>query len=771
MSQTVRDRTIQQGWREESIRSTANLPVLGAQLAMHWAYLRDGAPSHALVWIILFGVLAWTSPTVLVPIVTGAATAAILGLLIFASHWIRRRGLRAQLACLAAGYAAALLPPFALGAWILPEAVPVQKLVLALTMASAISWTLMTVRQIPLAPTVAVLILGPIFIAALGQLGSWQAWLAGGIVAAVSAGLARIAEQTSAGMAANILRERQLEETSHTVQLLLSEFEEQGSDWLFSIDAHGRLRQPNQRFAYAAGLSARQLEGLALTALFNKGPEQEMLSDALREGRAFRRMIVPLSVKGELRYWALTGRPIQEGSGTTFRGLISDVTAEKQAEAHIHRMAHHDPLTDLPNRLMFQECAEPTVAAAAPLSRCGLMFIDLDRFKAVNDLHGHRAGDALLKETARRLQGVAQSTEGLVARLGGDEFAILVPHGASAEGMNRLAEQVAVEVSKVVQADRISLQTSVSIGMSIAPDDAKTFDELLHHADLALYAAKQAGRNCWRRFVPAMNAAARQRREIDEEMKGALKRREFQLYYQPIVDARTLELRGFETLVRWIHPQRGFISPGDFIPIAEESGFIRDLGAWILQTAIEEAARWPEHLNVAVNVSPAQLQGDGVEHMVEEALRRSGLIASRLELEITESVLLEESGASRKMLKRLRNRGVRFSLDDFGTGFSSLSYLRAFPFHKIKIDRSFVSDMHEGGSCLAIIKAVLALARDMGMVSVAEGIEVPGQLAALQQMGCNQIQGFLIGKPLPLDKVRELVDQVRRDGSVKARVA
>jgi EAL domain-containing protein (putative c-di-GMP-specific phosphodiesterase class I) len=240
-------------------------------------------------------------------------------------------------------------------------------------------------------------------------------------------------------------------------------------------------------------------------------------------------------------------------------------------------------------------------------------------------------------------------------------------------------------------------------------------------------------------------------------MKGALKAGQFQLYYQPIVDARTLDLRGFETLIRWIHPERGFISPGDFIPIAEDSGFIRELGAWVLETAMAEAATWPDHLNVAVNVSPVQLRGNDVERVVADALAASRLTPTRLELEITESVLLERSSGAISSLKRLRTRGVRFSLDDFGTGFSSLSYLRTFPFNKVKIDRSFVSDMGDGGSCLAIIKAVLGLSRDMGMTTVAEGIELPGQLAALQQMGCHQIQGFLISKPLPVKEARALI--------------
>lgn len=737
---------------------------------MHLSYLKDCGRSHALTWAVLYGVFLWLSPIFWMPVAAAAGTLAGLGLLRLASTHLPFQGERTRLAYICAGYVAAQLPAFLLAIWLMPQVSAGQQLVLALVLACTMMWTCMTIRQYPLAPTISVLASGPLYVFALGQIGIWQAWLAGGLVVLVSLALAKIAEQTSAGMKANIVRERRLQETSETVKVLLSEFEEQGSDLLFAVDERGRLCHVNKRFAGAARRGARALDGSYLTALFDDGPERDDLVAALKDRRTFRRLVVPLTISGEARYWSVTARPVEEADGTAMRGLVSDVTSEKLTEARVHRMAHYDALTDLPNRLMLQESAEPTVAAAAPLSRCGLMFIDLDRFKAVNDLHGHRAGDALLKETAKRLQTVAGS-EGLVARLGGDEFAILVPAGASPEGMEQLAERVAEAAAQLIQHDRVALQTTVSIGISLAPDDAKTFDELLHHADLALYEAKQAGRNCWRRFEPKMDAAARHRREIDDEMKGALKRGEFQLYYQPIVDARSLDLRGFETLVRWIHPARGFVSPGDFIPIAEDSGFICELGGWIMRTAIEEAARWPEHLNIAINVSPAQLQGESIERAVEEALRRTRLTASRLELEITESVLLEESGASRKMLQRLRNRGVRFSLDDFGTGFSSLSYLRTFPFHKIKIDRSFVNDMQDGGSCMAIIKAVLTLARDMGMVSVAEGIEQPGQLAALQQMGCNQIQGFLIGKPLPVEKARELVDQVRRTGTATAKVA
>ncbi|MEE4349890.1 MAG: EAL domain-containing protein [Pacificimonas sp.] len=731
------------------------IDILSAQLAAHREYQRRAAPSFLLAWMTVYGVLAWCAPQPLLPLMVGAVslivTLASLGII----RLLNGRSRTAELALSALAFVAATVPIYGLGYTLLPTADTDETLILAATLSAHLILCSTKARNLPFGAKLAVLVLGSVHLFALGHSLGTTGWIAGGVVMFVAVQFSFIAEASRRSLTARLARERRLEESTQNYQALLSEFEEQGSDWLFAIDDKGQLTQVSRRFAEAAGAIESELRGRRLYRLFNDTPERKQLVDFLARRSSFRGLIVPLTIKGKARFWSLSARPVEE-DGVAMRGVMTDVTVAAEAEERVHRMAHFDALTDLPNRLKFTDQAEQAVAGASALNRCGLMFVDLDHFKSINDVHGHRTGDILLQATAKRLQSVV-GDEGLVARLGGDEFAVLIPEGASPQSVERLAETIATTVCQVVRHDGLALEPTVSIGLAIAPDDACGLKELLHNADMALYAAKQAGRNCWRRFDSEMDAAARRRRLLASEMKGALKAGQFQLYYQPIVDARTLDLRGFETLIRWIHPERGFISPGDFIPIAEDSGFIRELGAWVLETAMAEAATWPDHLNVAVNVSPVQLRGNDVERVVADALAASRLTPTRLELEITESVLLERSSGAISSLKRLRTRGVRFSLDDFGTGFSSLSYLRTFPFNKVKIDRSFVSDMGDGGSCLAIIKAVLGLSRDMGMTTVAEGIELPGQLAALQQMGCHQIQGFLISKPLPVKEARALI--------------
>ncbi|MBZ6379099.1 MULTISPECIES: putative bifunctional diguanylate cyclase/phosphodiesterase [Pacificimonas] len=743
---------------KKTARSEKRADLLGAHVAAHRELVKQAAMNFLLGWLLLYGMLIWASGETELPLYAAGASAAGVLTLCALSRLKAFGGTTPQLIVGILASLIGMVPIFVLGFLYLPGAAPMAQTALTGTLALALAFGSALMRHLPGGPSLNVLLLGSIFVASLGEAFGPVGWSVGGATIFLAWQFAGVVDRSRKGLAERMEREQSLEETSQSVQALLSEFEEHGSDWLFAVDERGQIRKPTRRFAEAMGCDPSELDGRRLCELFEPGDMRRELINHLSQRTAFRRLRLPVAAGKEQRFWSLSARPVSEASGIAMRGVMTDVTTEAQAEARVHRMAHYDALTDLPNRLSFTEQAEIAVSGATATNRCGLLFVDLDHFKAVNDVYGHRAGDVLLQTTAERLKQVVSSS-GLVARLGGDEFAILIPSGASPAGVEELAERIATTVSDVVRHDGLALEPTVSIGLAIAPDDATGLKELLHQADMALYASKQDGRNCWRRFDRQMDETAQSRRALATEMKAALKRGEFRLFYQPIVHAKTLELRGFETLVRWIHPTRGFVSPGDFIPIAEESGFIRDLGAWILETAMEEAATWPDHINIAVNVSPMQLRGSEFERTVTDALASTRLAPTRLELEITESVLLEQSDSGIASLKRLRTRGVRFSLDDFGTGFSSLSYLRTFPFNKVKIDRSFVNDMGDGGSCYAIVKAVLSLARDMGMVTVAEGIELPGQLAALQQMGCDQIQGFLISKPLPLEDAREQVAQ------------
>ena len=528
----------------------------------------------------------------------------------------------------------------------------------------------------------------------------------------------------------------------------MAEYEQLGSDRLFALDGEGRLNGVTSHFASLANQSAHALEGLCFAQMFELGSAQTELLDGLSRRQPFSDLVMPIKVGRELRYWSLNARPVEGGQdGVAFRGIVTDVTAKKEAEARVSRLAHFDALTDLPNRLTFEEEAPAHIERATPANRCGLIFLDIDHFKAANDEHGHRFGDAVLTHVAARLVKVV-GDDAVVARFGGDEFAVLLRNGVTQARLSAVAQAIVDAMAVPIQKEGLTLNVSVSVGFAMAPDDAASLPDLLHYADLALYASKEAGRNRWTAFEDDMNASARLRRTLVGEMEDALDRGEFSLAYQPLFDARKLQVKGFEALIRWNSASRGFVSPAEFIPLAEESGFIGKLGEWVIRTATAQVARWPEPITVAVNVSPVQLRTDGLEHIVADALRRARLQPSRLELEITEGVLLHENRRTRALLERLRAIGIRFSLDDFGTGFSSLGYLQKFAFHKIKIDRSFVNELQSDGNGRAIVKAVITLARDMGMLTVAEGIELPGQLAALQALGCDQIQGYLTGKPM-----------------------
>jgi diguanylate cyclase (GGDEF)-like protein len=444
-------------------------------------------------------------------------------------------------------------------------------------------------------------------------------------------------------------------------------------------------------------------------------------------------------------------QPLEDGGWV---GTHEDVTDRHRNDLKISFMANHDPLTGLANRTFFNEKIEYAVAR---LRRHGEVFavlmLDLDRFKNVNDTLGHQAGDRLLQETAQRLRSSLRETD-VVARLGGDEFAIIQAGEKSPrEGAAKLAARMSQIVSRPHDIDGNIVSVGVSIGIALAPDHARESRDLLRMADLALYRAKAEGRNAFRFFDAAMATDSDNRRELEAGLRAAITRGEFVLHYQPIVDAKTRRPAAFEALIRWRHPTRGLIPPGDFIPLAEETGLIVRIGQWVLQQACADAAKWPAAINVAVNLSPVQLATPELLQVVRSALVESGLAPERLELEITETALFRHEVDYVALLRQLKKLGVSIALDDFGTGYSSLSSVTMFPVDRIKIDRSFIMNLTKRADCAAIVATVLALGRAIDARTVAEGVETEEQFAILRANGVDFAQGYLFGRPCQVSDI------------------
>ncbi|MDX8498920.1 EAL domain-containing protein [Mesorhizobium sp. VK4C] len=447
---------------------------------------------------------------------------------------------------------------------------------------------------------------------------------------------------------------------------------------------------------------------------------------------------------------------------------IVDITERKRAEAHITYLAHHDPLTGVANRTVFtRELERAADSLEQNGRRFGVVLIDLDNFKTVNDTLGHAAGDALLIEVTARLRELVRKTD-VVARLGGDEFAILVPAVECRSDVEELGQRIIRDLTAIRNVDGAEIGIGASIGAALVPDDATDIDSLLKCADLALYRAKQSDKGTFRWFEAGMDMRQRERRALEIELRGAEIDREFELHYQPIIQTQTGKLRGFEALLRWQNPRRGMVSPADFIPIAEETGILDELGRWVLAMACREAAAWPGELVLSVNVSPVQFRKGNLVGAVGLALADSGLEPHQLEIEITESVLLADSSTNLAILKQLRSLGVRIALDDFGTGYSSLSYLRQFPFNRLKIDRSFVREIGRCPESLAIVRAVIGLGASLGIDTTAEGVETVAQLEALRAEKCGELQGFLFSPPVSSESVASIIGTYFQETSLVA---
>ncbi|CCE08588.1 conserved hypothetical protein [Bradyrhizobium sp. STM 3843] len=436
--------------------------------------------------------------------------------------------------------------------------------------------------------------------------------------------------------------------------------------------------------------------------------------------------------------------------------VVEDVTERRQADETIAHLAHFDALTDLPNRVLFQERIEQELEQARRGEPFALLYIDIDEFKGINDSLGHHVGDELLKTVAERITSCVASGD-LVARLGGDEFAVLLTTIEDRDDVLDVVRRIYEAVRRPAHCLGHQLSTDASIGIALAPRDGTDRDQLTKNADLAMYAAKADGRRTFRFFEPAMDESARAKLQLEQDLRRALAENQFELHYQPLVDLSDNRMTGCEALLRWRHPQRGMVSPLDFIPLAEDTGLIDEIGDWVLRTACAEAASWPSDIRIAVNVSPVQLKSQSLALRVTGALAASGLAAHRLEIEITEAVLIRDDETALEILHQLRAIGVRIALDDFGTGYSSLSYLKRFPFDKIKIDRCFVNDLGVGGSS-AIVQAVVGIAAASNMTTTAEGVETGQQQALLRQLGCTEMQGFLFSAPRPSAELRKLFE-------------
>jgi len=532
------------------------------------------------------------------------------------------------------------------------------------------------------------------------------------------------------------------------------------------IHRGGRVLDTNAAFAELVGRPQESLVGrnvLDLCMPDSHARITSVLSKTEEEGRGETALEIDLRhADGSAVSVEAYGRTMPFEGGDARVVALRDIRERKAAEERIHHMAHHDALTGLPNRVLFHDRLTQAVARAKRTGNTvAVLCLDLDRFKNVNDLNGHAVGDELLRQVAQRL-GANIRADDTVARLSGDEFAIIQVGVSHPDGPAIMAERLVQSIAKPFDLGGQQTLIGTSIGISLFPGDGEKGEDLVRAADTALYRAKEAGRSTFRFFEAAMDSRLQERRHLERDLRQAMAERQLELHYQPLAHCDNARLIGFEALLRWTHPERGAISPAEFIPLAEECGLIMQLGSWVLRTACQEAVTWPEDKIVAVNLSPIQFRHADMAKEVLTILDQTGLAANRLELEITEGVLIDDTDRTLETLNALKAAGVRISLDDFGTGYSSLSYLHRFPFDKIKIDRSFIWEMEKNPDSMSIVRAVIALGRSLRITVTAEGVETPNQLALLQNENCDQAQGFLLGRPLARADVKRLLEVTPR---------
>ncbi len=516
---------------------------------------------------------------------------------------------------------------------------------------------------------------------------------------------------------------------------------------LLVCDGH-TIVSANKSFSELAGAAANSLVGRKLESCFPDSAARSKLM--ARPNHAIETELRHRD--GSMTPVELIMRPIIFAERPHHVIAVRDLKARKDAEQHIQFLAHHDALTRLPNRAFFNVRVDQEIAGLSPGRSLGVMCLDLDRFKEINDLFGHAAGDRALLSFASRVSGLLVDGQ-MMARLGGDEFAILLPNISGPAAAGRLAETILEALRDASDAPEVPIATS--IGIALSPDDAADRQSLMSHADVALYRAKKEGRGTYRFFEAKMGAEVRDRRQLDHDLRLTISRDELWLAYQPQLDIRHGKVVGFEALVRWRSPSRGEISPGVFIPVAEETGAILQIGDWVLKEACREAASWKMPLKVAVNVSAVQLHNASFAQELHQILIETGLSAKRLEIEITETALVRDLNRTLATLRQVKALGVEIAMDDFGTGYSSLSNLRAFPFDRIKIDRSFIKQVNSNQQAATIVRAVLGLGKGLGLPVIAEGVETDEELRFLQEESCDEVQGYLLGRPASIDSFRQ----------------
>jgi len=530
---------------------------------------------------------------------------------------------------------------------------------------------------------------------------------------------------------------------------------------LCMFDAKRRLIICNGRYAAMYGLpEALTAPGTPLQAILQYLVERKTFAESAEEtlGAVAANPIENFRIVRTLTDGRMVAISHQNTADGGWVAIHEDITERQKAEAYIAHLARHDQLTDLPNRVFFREELDKNLRRLRHGEKFAVLCLDLDRFKSVNDTLGHSIGDKLLRSVASRLSGCIDERD-FVARLGGDEFAVVQADIGRPEDGSTLAARIIERLGAPYDIEGQQLDIGVSIGLAIAPADGKNADQLLKNADLAMYRAKADGRGSYCFFESEMDARIQARRALELDLRTALGSGQLQLYYQPLVNAKTGEVRCFEALLRWFHPRLGAVPPSEFVPLAEESGLIGPLGQWVLRAACAEAAKWPSQFRVAVNLSPIQFKNLNLVKVILGALAASGLPAARLELEITESVLLEADPKILAVLHELHALGIRIVMDDFGTGFSSLNYLRSFPFDKIKIDKSFIHDVSKGGDSIAIVRAIIDLARALKIEVVAEGVETADQLDHLVAEGCTEMQGYYFSKPAPIESFEQVLHE------------
>jgi diguanylate cyclase (GGDEF)-like protein len=710
-----------------------------------------------LVAALLMATVSWTLPSLL------SAAALLLAIAI----------------CAATPLIVPIEQRFASGSWqryplmVLTVAVPMALLGFAAarwTGRAAIEWEL-TVPLLAMVIMIASALLNGRLISNLAA--SIAIWAGGSIVAGSLSSLVLLAAATVAYVqiavlharrtSAELMRQSNRDREQRRAEELLAEYESTGQGWFWETDRRGHLTYITPRIAKLLRRSAAELEGRPFTELFELNNSEQESERTLVFHLSTRSSFQDLQAKAatgerDERWWSITGRPVHDQfkNFLGFRGSGTDLTEHRRSQRHVTELARFDSLTKLANRFQMSEWLEKILNAPRAENRsCAVFLLDLDRFKQVNDTMGHPAGDALLKQVADRLRTTV-SDAGRVGRLGGDEFQVILPGYFAREDVAHLASRIIENLSQPYSIEGSRVSIGASIGIALCPDDGSTSEAIIRNADLALYAAKDGGRGRHHFYAEDLHSDAQERQQLEHDLRDAIARGELELHYQPQVRVTTEKITGFEALLRWNRPGHGYLSPAKFVPVAEDAGLIPAIGEWAIRTACQDLARWPKEVRVAVNVSPLQFASPALPAVVTSAIASAGVHPSRLELEITESVFLNDDKSTDAMFSALKGIGVRLALDDFGTGYSSLGYLKKAPFDKIKIDQSFVRGATIDGSRNgAIIASIVSLAEALGMETTAEGVETLDELDLVRMLGCSHVQGFIYERAITAEDAGE----------------